>query len=343
MGEATDEIRSIEEFNRKQAAKLGSAPVATTQGDESDGSAEATEIRSGIEKTRANLSSTIDALQDKLDPSRIAEQVKDQIREKATEAYETAKDAVKEATIGKAEKIMSSVSEAVTDMTGRAGVAVSDTSSSVVQYIRENPVPFALVGIGLGMLAMNKRRSEQSSYGPSSYVAATTSGTSGSGEPSLTDRARDAVSGAADSARGAATSVADSARAAAERTSSAVSSAATTVRDAAGNAADSTRRQFHDVSDQARQGARVAGDWTKSTMQDNPMIMGLAALAVGAVVGASLPTTQVEGEYMGEARDKLVGQAKSVAHDAAEKVQRVTEEAGRTFKDAAQKEGLVSG
>jgi hypothetical protein len=66
-------------------------------------------------------------------------------------------------------------------------------------------------------------------------------------------------------------------------------------------------------------------------------------LAAGAIVGLSLPTTRVENEYLGEARDRLVGQAKSAAHEAAEKVQRVTSEAGRTLKDAAQKEGLVTG
>jgi ElaB/YqjD/DUF883 family membrane-anchored ribosome-binding protein len=330
MGEATNEIGPAGEFSR--------ATVAA--GDEEG---EATQIRSGIEETRSDLSETIEALQAKLDPSRIAEQVKNQIRDKATEAYDTAKNAVKEATIGKAEKIMSSVGEAVTDMTGRAGTAVSETSSSVVQYIRDNPVPFALLGMGLGMLAMNKRPTQQVSYGGSGNVPPNAYGGSGSSGSSLTDRARDAVSEVADTARGAATSVADSARAAAERTTGVVTSAASSVRDAAGNAIDATRRQLHDVSGQTRQGARVASDRFKSTLQDNPMALGFAALAAGALVGLSLPTTRVEGEYMGEARDRLVDQAKSVAEDAVGKVQRVTEEAGRTFKDAAQKEGLVSG
>ena len=140
--------------------------------------------------------------------------MKDQIREKATEAYDTAKSAVKEATIGRAEKIMSSVSETVSDMTGRAGTAVSDSSSSVVQYIRENPVPFALLGIGLGMLAVNKRRSEPAyrySPGPSS-------GSFQPGSSQLIDRAKNVAGGVADSAREAASTVADSARTAADRT-----------------------------------------------------------------------------------------------------------------------------
>jgi len=67
-----------------------------------------------------------------------------------------------------------------------------------------------------------------------------------------------------------------------------------------------------------------------------------AALAAGALVGMTVPSARLEGEYMGEARERLVSQAKSVAQDAAGKVQRVAQEAGRTVKDSAQKEGLVA-
>lgn len=329
MGETTNEMTSVDDSNTSNSKTVSGGSASHSPETVSDSLPEVSEIRSGIEQTRSNLSATIDALQDKLDPTRIAEQVKDQIREKASEAFDNAKNAVKEATIGKAEKIMSSVGEAVTDLTGRAGTAVSDTSSSAVQYIRDNPVPFALVGIGLGLLAMNKRRTEPSSY--NSHP-----------DSSAGNRARDLASGAADSARGAATRVANSAQTAAERTANAVSSAANTARDAAGSAADITRQQFHDVADQARHGARLANERLKGTLQDNPLALGMAALAAGALVGLTLPSTRVEAEYMGEARDRFVGQAKSVAQDVVGKVQRVTEKAGETVRTVAQKEGLVA-
>jgi ElaB/YqjD/DUF883 family membrane-anchored ribosome-binding protein len=106
---------------------------------------------------------------------------------------------------------------------------------------------------------------------------------------------------------------------------------------------DTTREQFSNVSEQARHGAQVATDQFRSTLQDSPLALGIAALAAGAIVGLSLPSTRIEGEYMGEARDRVVDRAKSMAHDATEKVQRVTEEAGRTLKETAQKEGLTVG
>ena len=331
MGETTNEVRSADEFEDPVIRRASVASESHTSGTKgaNDGGPEAAQIRSDIEHTRADLSETINALQEKLDPTRIAEQVKDQIREKATEAYDTAKTAVKEATIGKAEKIVSNVSEAVTDMTGRAGTAIK--SSSAVQYIRDNPIPFALVGIGMGMLALNARKKEHSSYSSGRKADFNVYSSSGMGnasatdQPSITDRARSAVSG-----------VADTARAATERATSAVSSAASSVRDVASSAADTASQKFN-------QGTRVVGDRYNNMLQENPMALGVVALAAGALVGMVLPGTRVEGEYLGEARDRLVDQAKSVAQEAVGKVQRVTEEAGRTLKEAAQKEGLVGG
>jgi ElaB/YqjD/DUF883 family membrane-anchored ribosome-binding protein len=311
MGEATDEMKSRNDLNdtalESSAIRQDESPIAN--------SADTAEIRSRIEQTRVDLGETIDALQEKLDPARIAEQVKDQIKEKATEAFDTAKNTVREATIGRAEKMVSSVSDAVSDATGRAGAAVKDSGASVVQYIRDNPVPVALVGIGLGMLALNKRNTGQSSYRsslntrPGSYDPYP-SDRSGEDQASWTDRAQNVVSGVAETARG---------------------------------AADATRRQFQDVRDQAAQGARAATGTFRTTLDENPMALGVAALAAGVIVGLTVPATHVEDEYMGEARDRLVDQAKSVAQEAAQKIQHVAAEAGNTAKEAAQKEGLIGG
>ncbi len=335
MGETTNQVGNPNDLNDPIRRRVPAAQVSHTTNEEpADGDPEAAQIRSNIEHTRAGLSETINALQEKLDPTRIAEQVKDQIREKATEAYDTAKQAVKEATIGKAEKIMANVSETASDMAERAGTAVKD--SSVVQYIRNNPLPLALVGIGIGMLTLSTRKKQQSAYNTGRDLGYRTYDESGkvitsAGESSVTDRARNAAGG-----------IADAARTATGRATSAVSSAADSVRDVASSAADTTRQQLSNVTAQVRQGTRAASDRYTNTLQENPMALGVVALAAGAIVGLVLPTTQVEGEYMGEVRDRLVGQAKSAAQEAVEKVQRVAGEAGQTLKEAAQKEGLVS-
>ncbi|HEV2742275.1 MAG TPA: DUF3618 domain-containing protein, partial [Rubrobacter sp.] len=93
---------------------------------------EATRVE--IERTRADMSETVDAIQERLSPQNLKEQ---------------AKDRVKEATVGRARE-------------ARAGV---------VETVRANPLPAALTGIGLGWLLMSARQqgSAQSRYRDDAY------------------------------------------------------------------------------------------------------------------------------------------------------------------------------
>jgi hypothetical protein len=123
--------------------KVDAVPVAGDQTVEPDASEDqdVAEIRDEIEQTRAELSDTIDQIQERLNPQYLVEE---------------ARDAVKTATIGKAERMVSNV----TDSARGAGSSFMDT-------IRENPLPAAMAGLGLGWLFM--RRSSRSNNG--SYYA----------------------------------------------------------------------------------------------------------------------------------------------------------------------------
>lgn len=94
------------------------------------------EIRARIERTRAEMSQTIDAIQERLNPTHIAEQVRDTVRE---------------ATIGRAEQMVNEVTDSARDM-----------SSNIVDTVIRNPVPAALVGIGLTWLYMQGSQSHAS-------------------------------------------------------------------------------------------------------------------------------------------------------------------------------------
>jgi ElaB/YqjD/DUF883 family membrane-anchored ribosome-binding protein len=88
------------------------------------GGGEADEVeqtRTEIERTRADMSETVDAIQERLSPENLKEQAKDRVRE---------------ATVGRAQ----------------------DAGSSLVETIRANPLPAALTGIGLGWLLVSARR-----------------------------------------------------------------------------------------------------------------------------------------------------------------------------------------
>jgi hypothetical protein len=90
--------------------------------------------RAEIERTRADMSETVDAIQERLSPESLKEQ---------------AKDRVKEATVGKAQ----------------------DAGSGIVDTIRANPLPAALTGIGLGWLIMNASKQSSAQGSSSSLVS----------------------------------------------------------------------------------------------------------------------------------------------------------------------------
>jgi len=111
------------------------------------------EIRAEIAQTRSELSETIDAIQERLSPQTLVAE---------------AKDAVREATVGRAEQMVSNVGQTVgnaanevvstaEDVVSTAGDTARGATSTIMDTIRENPLPAALAGIGLGWLFMNSR------------------------------------------------------------------------------------------------------------------------------------------------------------------------------------------
>ncbi|HKR15049.1 MAG TPA: DUF3618 domain-containing protein, partial [Pyrinomonadaceae bacterium] len=111
---------------------------------------EAERIKADIEDTRAELGQTINEIQERLSPEHLMDQVKETVRE---------------ATIGKVERVMDRVSDTISnvtepamDMMGKAGEKLKETGSSVTNMVQQNPIPCALIGLGLGMFIVNRIR-----------------------------------------------------------------------------------------------------------------------------------------------------------------------------------------
>jgi len=139
--------------------------------------------RAEIERTRADMGETVDAIQQRLSPENLKEQ---------------AKDRVKEVTVGK----------------------VQGAGSAIVETVRANPLPAALTGLGLGWLIMSARRGGSGQthyrggvyaydYYPPSYEERTTS-TPSAGQ--VVERARDKVGETASQAQDKAGQVANQAQ-----------------------------------------------------------------------------------------------------------------------------------
>lgn len=275
---------------------------------------ETEQLRHEIRDTRERMSDTLDALSVRLNPHRIKEQVKNNIRE---------------ATVGRVEHMARHASE-----------RVSETRAGIMDTIRDNPIPAAMIGVGLGWMIFNGRRSHEQLHnmwsdqrGFIGDLSATTprlqqddaAGGIGASvspieEPGITDRLRSKASDVTETAG----DVIDSTR---ER----ISDAGTRVQDVASNVADATRYQARRLED------RISG-----TMRENPLAIGAAAVAIGLVAGLAIPESRRENELMGQARDRLMSQARDRAEDLKERVQNVAERVVDDAKTEARDDGLTT-
>jgi gas vesicle protein len=323
-------------------ATLSNDRLTDDVGDSDETTDETEQIREQIEETRSSMSETIDAIQEKLSISNISEQVKEQVSEHISSAVEAAKDSVYSATIGKVGEFMKT-----------AGRELSKTEAGRVA--KDNPVPLLLIGLGVGLLAYqssygSKTRSrsyrydeyggenevyrgrEDYDYDETEFFGGRTQSnrsTFRAAKGKLGDVAG-SVSGAAGNAY---ESVSGAASGALDTVGDAASSAYEGVTDAAGNAygtvTDVAGRAYERVGDLGST-AREQYDYY---IEENPMAVGAVALALGAAVGLSIPSTRYEGQLVGETRDHLVSKAQNAAGDLINRVKEVAGEAQRTLTD----------
>jgi hypothetical protein len=277
-----------------------SETVAFVELDSDD--AETERIKADIEDTRAELGQTLNEIQERLSPEHVMDQVKETVRE---------------ATIGKVERVMERVNEKISNVAepameamGRAGEKLKETGSSVGNVIWQNPIPFALIGLGAGMLVMHRVRNADGrtmrSYGQRSdreveYEMAT---------PRYAGKGRQYASG----------EYAGGARQYGASNPGALSQ----MKDTASNVMHGATEGVSNLTNTAKEGALQAGRTVGRLMKENPLAVSAVALAVGAAVGLALPSTQVEKEYMGELSENVVDKAQQVARDAMDKVKSAT-------------------
>lgn len=271
-------------------------------------------IAQDIRHTRAEMSETIDSIGARLDPSRLADQAKDAFTSSAKDAGAHFLDTVKD--------------------------------SSVLDTIKENPLPAAAVGLSIAwfLSKMGESHTERyrrerfemtgdpyyaprarygSYYAPrDSYYASRPYGTAygagygyaqGDEDESLKEKASDAL----DSAKDKAGDLVDKAK------------------DAVGGATHSAQDRAHDAGDQARMYGRRATSWLDHQMHQNPLGVGAVALAAGALVGLSLPETRFEDDLMGEQADRVKDQAQHVAEDKMDQVKAVASDVADDAKKKA--------
>jgi ElaB/YqjD/DUF883 family membrane-anchored ribosome-binding protein len=252
-----------------------------TSGSTEDFDSNTEQLRADIEDTRAEMTQTINEIQERLSPEHLVGQVKETVRD---------------ATIGKVERVMekvgdtiSEVAEPAREVAGRAGTAIKEAGTSVAGSMWRNPIPVALIGLGIGMLFMRKSRKD-------GYDA------------TLRTRSTRAVN----------TTMEESVR---MMQGTKPPNTFDTVKQTATNLTNRSTNALSNLGTKAKESASAVGTRFGEVLRVNPLAVGAVAVAAGTAVGLVLPSTNIETEYIGETSEKLIDSAEDVARGALNKVQ----------------------
>ncbi|WP_377807151.1 hypothetical protein ABNQ38_09060 [Azospirillum sp. A29] len=217
----------------------------------------------------------------------------------------------------------------------------SQSSGSVLDSVTSNPIPLALVGIGLGWLAL-------SSTGYDRRIARSSTVRSARNRMGdAVDYARETLSDAGESVRNAASSAYDSASGTVsgmvggsdndhgsgrgdlhtQRQSQGYVSRGVSRLSSMAPSTDHLRHRAHDMS---------TGFW--DLVEDHPIVAGAMGVALGAAIGAALPGTRYEKQWVGDYADEATERAKAIAMDALDRGTRAAQAAAQTVVESAKED-----
>jgi ElaB/YqjD/DUF883 family membrane-anchored ribosome-binding protein len=283
------------------------------------------EIENDLNRTRAEMSSTIDAIQSKLTPGQMMDQ-----------AFAYARTSVP-----------------------------ADFGANLGNTIRDNPVPMALIGVGIAWLMASGRHSDGRArlrrqmynsrelsgrnsideygdpYGTlhsSDTHAGDSEGKMHRAASAMSEKGRDLKDRASETGR----SVMDKASELGHRISDSASSMTDRARNMTHEARDrmqgstgSARARAGELSQRSQDQYYRAKDSFSQMLEEQPLMLGVLGVAVGTLLGAALPSTRREDQMMGRTRDDLLEKAKETASQQAERVKESAKHVGQAAKDEA--------
>jgi hypothetical protein len=275
------------------------------------------EIRAEIAHTRGEMSETVNAIQERLSPGNIA-----------SNAAGSVKETIKHVAEDKAQMI----AERARDV----------ADSEPVQYVRANPIPTAMIGIGIagltwlafgGREARSYDRFRRDRYSRD-WRPLTPYDESGryyrgsAARPRSTDQADPAESSFGDAGFGEVGYPGqggyETAAAYASELEHGRRGEYVRYRGEHGRGSRSDyygSRNARDLGARVQQTSRDAQRTLQRAWQENPLLLGAASAVLGLMVGMAVPQSEIENEYMGEARDSALEGVQQTVRDTVNKVQ----------------------
>jgi hypothetical protein len=241
------------------------------------------ELQRDIEQTRSHLDSTLDAIEQRLAPRQLVDEGIDYLRHSGAREYVT----------------------------------------NLGQTAKNDPLPLALVGVGLAWLMMSdgRHRNGAARPHPANMADDGDASTLRDGAASVRDKMSDLGDKVSAGTRGTVQRLSDTAASARER---------------AQRVGEAARQGGERVGDAARYGReRVRGAYDY-LINEQPLVLGAIGLAAGVLLAASAPRTQREDELLGSASDRIKDDAMAAGREQLNKVKSAAASARDATVDKAQ-------
>lgn len=208
--------------------------------------------------------------------------------------------------------------------------------------IRDNPLPLTMIAAGMAWLMLGQGGSQASRSRHAESVAEPPlrpdirwDAGQTSGGPSIGEKVSDLTESATASIRDAVGGLADTARSFADNAFSAAQSTSGDLRDRV----DDAGRTYGGAA--SRSASKVA-ESAQELLQREPLVVAALGLAIGTVIGAMLPSTDLENEQFGDVRDKLKQRAQDLVDKGVEGAKEVAAETYEAVKSEADRQGLIA-
>jgi ElaB/YqjD/DUF883 family membrane-anchored ribosome-binding protein len=305
--------------------------------------AEIAKLEADIDQTRNAITGDLKTLGERLSPAHLKEEAKEVMTEAKNVAVETLHEA-KDMATNAFRNAKDDALETVSDKYHEIRDDVRAVEREAIGFVRTNAVPLALMGLGVAWFVSNQRERDQrweGEYEPRGYGRWRYPEGGGS-RP--VDEARHGISRAAETTRHYGSRAKERARGWVEGAEREAGGVAARVRGFAGREAEQVRTFAHEASERSTQAARRARDttsrqarrawdWSRNTVDAQPLSVAAAAVAAGVIAGLLIPETRRESELLGPERERLFGEAKGVVGDAKEAARELTHTAKETARE----------
>lgn len=198
--------------------------------------------------------------------------------------------------------------KAMTYAKGNGGEFINNLGST----IKANPVPTLLTSVGLMWMMMGQNRSQ-----PYTNAGMSSTGTSSTG---IVDSLRDKASGLSDTLHDKANSMSgavhdktDSMRTQTQGFKDKAADMRSSTSDSMSSARQTVSEKAQTASETMRNQTAKAKSGFQYMLEEQPLALGAIGIAVGALLGATLPATERENRLMGKTSDRITDKVKMKA------------------------------